>query len=85
MNKIELVTKMAEEAGISKKDAGKALKAFTSIVQNEVANNGKVQIVGFGTFEPSERKERTSFGKVVEATVVPKFRAGKDFKDAVAK
>ncbi len=58
MNKTELTTAMAEQAGISKKDAEKALKAFTDVVTDELKKGGKVQLVGFGTFEVSERAAR---------------------------
>lgn len=85
MNRLELVSAMAEQAGISKKDANNALKAFTNIVMEEVSKGEKVQVVGFGTFEPHERCARTSFGKEIDAMTVPKFRAGKGFKEAVAK
>ena len=50
MNKTELVAAMAEAAEISKKDAEKALKAFTDVVADELKNGEKVQLVGFGTF-----------------------------------
>ena len=58
MNKTELVAAMAEQAGLSKKDAEAALKAFTDVVAEELKANGKVQLVGFGTFEVSERAAR---------------------------
>ena len=58
MNKAELVAAMAEQAGLSKKDAEAALKAFTDVVSDELKNGGKVQLVGFGTFEVSERAAR---------------------------
>ena len=51
MNKTELVAAMAEQTGLSKKDAEAALKAFTDVVAEELKANGKVQLVGFGTFE----------------------------------
>ena len=51
MNKTELVAAMADQAGLSKKDAEKALKAFTDVVAEELKKDGKVQLVGFGTFE----------------------------------
>ena len=50
MNKTELVAAMADQAGLSKKDAEKALKAFTDVVAEELKKDGKVQLVGFGTF-----------------------------------
>ncbi|MBR4973297.1 MAG: HU family DNA-binding protein, partial [Clostridia bacterium] len=58
MNKTELIAAVAEQAGISKKDAEKALKAFTDVVTEELKNDGKVQLVGFGTFEVSNRAAR---------------------------
>ena len=58
MNKTELVAAMAEKAGLSKKDAEAALKAFTDAVAEELKKGGKIQLVGFGTFEVSERAAR---------------------------
>ena len=58
MNKMELVAAIADQAEISKKDAEKALKAFTDVVADELKKGGKVQLVGFGTFEVSERAAR---------------------------
>ena len=89
MNKTELVAAMAEEAGLSKKDAEKALKAFTDVVEAELKNGGKVQLVGFGTFEVSERSAREGrnpqTGEVmpIAASKAPKFKAGKALKDLV--
>lgn len=87
MNKTELVAAMAEQAGVSKKDAEKALKAFTDVVADELKKGGKVQLVGFGTFEVSERAARDGrnpqTGKVMKiaASKAPKFKAGKALKD----
>ena len=89
MNKAELVAAMAEQAGLSKKDAEAALKAFTDVVSDELKNGGKVQLVGFGTFEVSERAAREGrnpqSGEVMKiaASKVPKFKAGKALKDLV--
>ena len=58
MNKTELIAAVAEKAEISKKDAEKAVKAFTDAVAEELAKGGKVQLVGFGNFEVSERPAR---------------------------
>lgn len=58
MNKTELIAAVAEKAEISKKDAEKAVKAFTDTVSEELVNGGKVQLVGFGTFEVAERAAR---------------------------
>ena len=59
MNKTELVAAMAEKAELSKKDAEKALKAFEDVVTEELTKNGKVQLVGFGTFDVAERADVT--------------------------
>ncbi|MBP3451273.1 MAG: HU family DNA-binding protein, partial [Agathobacter sp.] len=59
MNKTELVAAMAEKAQLSKKDAEAALKAFTDVVAEELKKGEKIQLVGFGTFEVSERAART--------------------------
>ena len=89
MNKTELVTAMAEQAGISKKDAEAALKAFTDVVASELKANGKVQLVGFGTFEVSERAARegrnpqTGETMTIAASKAPKFKAGKALKDMI--
>ncbi len=87
MNKTELVAAMAEQAGLSKKDAEKALKAFTDVVADELKKDGKVQLVGFGTFEVAVRKERdgrnpkTKEAMKIAASKAPKFKAGKALKD----
>jgi DNA-binding protein HU-beta len=87
MNKVELIAAVAEAAGLTKKDAEKALKAFTDVVAEELKNGGKVQVVGFGTFEVSERAEREGrnpqSGEVMKiaASKAPKFKAGKALKD----
>ena len=87
MNKTELVAAVAEQAGISKKDAEKAVKAFTDVVAEELKNGGKVQLVGFGTFEVVERAERegrnpaTKQPITIPASKSPKFKAGKALKD----
>ena len=57
MNKAELVAAMAEKAELSKKDAEAALKAFTDVVAEELKKGEKIQLVGFGTFEVSEREQ----------------------------
>ncbi len=89
MNKTELIAAMAEQAGISRKDAEKALKAFTDVVTEELKKGGKVQLVGFGTFEVSERAARegrnpqTKETITIAASKAPKFKAGKALKDMV--
>ncbi len=89
MNKAELITAVAESAGIKKVDAEKALKAFVDVVTEELVKGEKVQLVGFGTFEISERPERTGRNPqtkkpiTIPASKAPKFKAGKALKDAV--
>ena len=86
MNRIELVAAIAEKAEISKKDAEKALKAFSDAVAEELKNGGKVQLVGFGTFEVSERaaregrNPRTGETMTIASCKAPKFKAGKALK-----
>ncbi len=87
MNKTELVAAIAEQTKLSKKDAEAALKAFTDVVADELKKGGKVQLVGFGTFEVSERGERegrnpqTGETMTIKASKSPKFKAGKALKD----
>ena len=89
MNKTELIAAVAEKAEISKKDAEKAVKAFTDAVSEELVNGGKIQLVGFGTFEVSERparegrNPRTGETMTIAATKTPKFKVGKALKDMV--
>lgn len=90
MNKTELVAAMADKAGLSKKDADKALAAFIDVVGTELTKKGgKVQLVGFGTFEVSKRAARegrnpqTGAPMKIKASKAPKFKAGKALKDAV--
>ena len=88
MNKTELVDAIAKETGLSKKDSEKAVKAFTEAVSKELKKKGKVQLVGFGTFETAKRAARTGknpqTGAAIKipAATVPKFKAGKALKDA---
>ena len=88
MNKTELIAAVAEKAELSKKDAEKAVKAFTDVVSEEL-NGGRIQVVGFGTFEVSERAAREGrnpkSGEVmnIPASKTPKFKAGKALKDMV--
>ena len=91
MNKTELIAAVAEKAEISKKDAEKAVKAFTDVVAEELVKGEKVQLVGFGTFEVSERAARegrnpkTGKTMTIEASKTHKFKAGKALKDEVNK
>ena len=89
MNKTEFISAIAEKAELSKKDAEKALKAFTDVVEEELKKGEKIQLVGFGTFEVSERAARegrnpqTGETMKIEACKAPKFKAGKALKDTV--
>lgn len=89
MNKTELIAAVAEKAEISKKDAEKAVKAFTDTVAEELVKGEKIQLVGFGTFEVGERAAREcrnpKTGEIVPvaASKAPKFKAGKALKDMV--
>ena len=89
MTKAELVAKIAEKAGLSKKDAEAALNAFMDSVKEALSAGEKVSLVGFGTFEVVERAERkgrnpqTGEEITIPATKAPKFRPGKGLKEAV--
>jgi DNA-binding protein HU-beta len=89
MNKAELVAAMAEKSSVSKKDTEAVLKAFTEVVAEELKKGEKIQLVGFGTFEVSERAARTGrnpqTGKEMKiaASKAPKFKAGKALKDLI--
>ena len=89
MNKSELVSAIATKGELSKKNAERALKAFEEAVTEELVNGGKVQLVGFGTFEVIERSAREGrnpqTGDVISIpeSKSPKFKVGKALKDAV--
>ena len=89
MNKNELISAMASNANMKKIDAEKALKAFIDTVTDELKNGGKVQLVGFGSFEVAERAARkgrnpkTSEEIMIPASKSPRFKAGKVLKDIV--
>lgn len=89
MNKTELIAAVAGKAEISKKDSEKALKAFVDVVTEQLKAGDKVQVVGFGTFEVSERaarvgkNPRTGEEVQIDACKAPKFKAGRALKDAV--
>ncbi len=89
MNKTEFIAAVAESAEISKKDAEKAVKAFADVVANEIKKGEKVQLVGFGTFEVSERAARegrnpqTGETMTIAASKSVKFKAGKALKDSL--
>ena len=87
MNKTELITAMSENANMKKVDTEKALKAFIDTVTEELKNGGRVQLVGFGSFEVTERAERQGRNPATGETITiaasksPRFKAGKVLKD----
>ena len=89
MNRTELISAMSEKSELTKVDTEKALKAFIDTVTEELKNGGKVQLVGFGTFEVTERAARkgrnpkTSEEIMIPASKSPRFKAGKALKDIV--
>lgn len=91
MNKAELVAAMTAKTQLQKKDAEAALKAFTEVVTEELKKGNKIQLVGFGTFEVSERAARegrnpqTGETMKIAASKAPKFKAGKALKDEINK
>ncbi len=91
MNKTELVAAIAEKAGVTKDAAKKMVDAFQDVIVEELAAGGSVALVGFGTFETSERPARTGRNPLngetieIEACKMPKFKAGKGLKAAVNK
>ena len=91
MNKAELVAAIAEKSELSKKDAEKALKAFTEVVTQELKKGNKIQLVGFGTFEVAKRAARegrnpqTGETMKIAASVAPKFKAGAALKNEINK
>jgi DNA-binding protein HU-beta len=92
VNKAELISNIAEQAGLTKKDAEAALNAFITSVEDVLKEGGKVQLVGFGTFEVRERKARTGRNPrnpeqeiKIPASLAPVFKAGKSLKERVNK
>jgi DNA-binding protein HU-beta len=89
MTKAELIEKMAKDAGVAKSVAGKALESFIEGVTKSLKKGNKVSLVGFGTFQVSKRKARkgrnprTGETITIKAAKVPKFTAGKAFKEAI--
>ena len=91
MNKADLIGKVAEKAGLTKKDAEKAINAFVASAQEALVKKDKVQLIGFGTFEVKARAARTGrnpqTGEAIKiaASKAPVFKVGKALKDAVNK
>lgn len=91
MTKAELIDKIADKTGLTKKDSGRALDAVFEAITEALAQGQRVQLVGFGSFEVRKRAARKGrnpqTGREIQiaARVVPAFKAGKALKDAVAK
>ncbi len=92
MNKAELIDKLAEKAGLNKKQVEDLLQGFEDTVTETIKAGGEVTLTGFGTFLAKERSARTGVNpqnpteKIQIAAVrVPKFKAGKSLKDALKK
>jgi len=89
MTKEELIERISKEVSLSKADAGRALNSTIDSIVKALKKGQKVTLVGFGTFSVSKRKARTGRNPQTGATIkiaarkVPKFSAGKAFKDAV--
>ncbi|MGM9521311.1 MAG: HU family DNA-binding protein [Oscillospiraceae bacterium] len=90
MNKTELISTVAEKAGLSKKDSEKAVNAAIDSIVEALKDGDKVQLIGFGSFEVKERAARTgrnprTGGAIkIPASKLPQFKAGKALKDAVS-
>ena len=89
MTKVELIAAVAADAGLTKKDAEKAVNSAVNAITEALKNGEKVSLVGFGTFEVRERPERkgrnpkTKQEITIPASKLPAFKAGKALKDAV--
>ena len=89
MNKTRINRCCGRKGRTFKKDAEKAIKAFTDVVSDELVKGEKIQLVGFGTFEVAERAARegrnpkTGETMPIAASKTPKFKAGKALKDMV--
>jgi len=90
MNKAQLVEKVASEVGLTKKDTNNVVDAITQAITNSLARGEKVALVGFGTFQVQRRKTRqgvnpqTGAKITIPAKDVPKFKPGRNLKEAVA-
>ena len=91
MNKTDLIEKIAEKSGLTKKDSEKALSAILNSVEEALANSDKVQLVGFGSFEVKQRAARKGRNPQTMEEIdipesrVPTFKAGKDLKEKLNK
>lgn len=91
MNKIELITAIAEKSGMTKKDAERVLSAAVDTITAAMAKGDRVQLSGFGIFETKKREARTGRNPHTKQTIqipastVPVFKASKNLKDTVNK
>ena len=91
MNKTDLIDKIAEKSGLTKKDSEKALSAILDSVEEALANSDKVQLVGFGSFEVKQRAARKGRNPQtmeeidIPESKVPAFKAGEDLKERLNK
>ncbi|WP_024832394.1 HU family DNA-binding protein [Ruminiclostridium josui] len=91
MNKSELVDKMAEKSGLSKKDSDRALNAMLESIEEALTSGDKVQLIGFGSFEVKQRAARKGRNpQTMEEISIPEskapvFKAGKDLKEMINK
>lgn len=89
MNKNELISEMSNKSGLSKKDSEASLNSLIEVIKETLKDGGKIQLVNFGTFETFKRSERNGINPktqeplTIKAATVPKFKAGKGFKDIV--
>ncbi len=89
MNKQDLISSVADQSGLTKADAGKAVEAVFDAISASLKKGDEVRLVGFGTFSVSKRKAstgrnpRTGETMAIKASSQPKFKAGKGLKDAV--
>ena len=90
MNKVELSEKISEKIGVTKKQAEDMLAAFEEVVVSTLQQGGEVTLTGFGSFSAKRREARMGVNpknpteKIqIPAVTVPKFKAGKSFKDAL--
>ncbi|MCD4652039.1 MAG: HU family DNA-binding protein [Candidatus Cloacimonetes bacterium] len=89
MSREDLIAKIAEDASITKKAAGEALKSVLNGISGSLAKGNKVSLVGFGTFDVAKRAKRKGLNPqtreviTIQARKVPVFRAGKKLKEAV--
>lgn len=89
MKKSELISSVAAQAELTKKDAGKAVDTLLETISNVLAKGEKIQVIGFGTFEVRERADRigrnpqTGEEIYISGSKVPAFKPGKELKEAV--